>query len=141
MSNLSRFFKENVKPAINEKIKISDRFTDEKGNILEWEIRAISNDLDDKLRNDCTEQVKIKKGVYTPKLNTQKYLRKFAAYTVVYPNLNDAELQNSYGVMSAEELISEMLLPGEYNELLEHAQVISGFNKNILEEAIDEAKN
>lgn len=141
MDSLKGFFKGNAKQVENEKVVISDRFVGEDGKPLEWEIRAIGNETDDELRNQCTSQVKIKKNVYMPKLDYTEYLKKLLVACVVYPNLNNKELQDSYTVMTAEELLSAMLLPGEYNALAEKVQEICGFDKDIMEEKIEEAKN
>lgn len=141
MDSLKGFFKGNAKQVENEKVVISDRFVGEDGKPLEWEIRAIGNETDDELRNQCTSQVKIKKNVYMPKLDYTEYLKKLLVTCVVYPNLNNKELQDSYAVMTAEELLSAMLLPGEYNALAEKVQEICGFDKDIMEEKIEEAKN
>ncbi len=59
---------------------------------------------------------------------------------VVYPDLKNAELQNAYDVMNAEDLLKEMLTMGEYMNLLRFVQEINGFHKTI-EELLDEAKN
>lgn len=141
MDSLKGFFKGNAKQVENEKVVISDRFVGEDGKPLEWEIRAIGNETDDELRNQCTSQVKIKKNVYMPKLDYTEYLKKLLVACVVYPNLNNKELQDSYAVMTAEELLSAMLLPGEYNALAEKVQEICRFDKDIMEEKIEEAKN
>lgn len=141
MDSLKGFFKGNAKQVENEKVVISDRFVGDNGKPLEWEIRAIGNETDDELRNQCTSQVKIKKNVYMPKLDYTEYLKKLLVACVVYPNLNNKELQDSYTVMSAEELLSAMLLPGEYNALAEKVQEICRFDKDIMEEKIEEAKN
>jgi hypothetical protein len=138
---LKSFFKQNAKPIENEKVVVSERFTDENGKPIEWEIKAISNEQDDKLREDCTKQEKIKKGVYVPKLDYSAYLKRLLVSCVVFPELDDAELQDSYGVMGEEALLSAMLLPGEYSNLAEEVQAICGFDKDILEEKVDEAKN
>lgn len=64
-----------------------------------------------------------------------------AAACVVDPNLNDKELQDSYGVMGAEQLIQEMLDdPGEYNEFMSRVQSYHGFDQSFREK-VDEAKN
>lgn len=141
MDSLKYFFKENVKPVENEKIVISDRFKDENGNIIEWEIKPISNEQDDRLREKHTRQEKLKKGVYIPKFDYLAYLKDFLTSCVVFPNLNNKELQDNYNVMTPEELLSAMLLPGEYNTLAEEVKNICGFDKDPLEEKIDEAKN
>ena len=60
--------------------------------------------------------------------------------SVVEPNLNSVELQNSYGVMSGEDLIFKMVdNPGEYNDF---AEFIQKFNHCVpLEDKVAEAKN
>ena len=141
MDSLKGFFKGNAKQVENEKVLISDRFLDDGGKPLKWEIKSISNDEDDKLREECTKQEKIKKNVYIPKFNYSEYLKKLVVRCVVFPNLDDKELQDSYGVMGAEDLLSAMLLPGEFNVLAEEVQSICGFDKDIMEEKIEEAKN
>ena len=59
---------------------------------------------------------------------------------VVYPDLNDKELQDSWGVMDAKELINAMLLPGEYNVLLQAIQQLNGWDLS-LDDIKEEAKN
>ena len=59
----------------------------------------------------------------------------------MYPNLNDKELQDSYGVMGAEQLIQEMIDdPGEYNLFMNRLQEYHGFDQSF-QEKVDEAKN
>ena len=141
MDSLKGFFKENVAVVENEKVVISERFKDENGNPLKWEIRTITNAEDDKLREKNTKQEKIKKNVYIPKFDYNSYLSDLIISCVVFPNLKDKELQDSYGVMGEGDLLSAMLLPGEYNALAEEVNNICGFNRDIMEEKIEEAKN
>ena len=63
-----------------------------------------------------------------------------AATCTVYPDLNNLDLQDSYGVMGAEELLKVMLLPGEYANYLGKVQEICGFDKN-MNDLVEEAKN
>lgn len=137
--DLKRFFKENVKEIKTEKVVVSDRFTDEDGKPLEWEIRTLSAREEETIRDNCT--MKGKKG--GDSLNDSKYTRAIITKAVKYPNLNDVELQNSYGVMSAEELLIEMLTAGEYIFLNQEVSRINGYGnkKTEMEEAVDEAKN
>ena len=62
------------------------------------------------------------------------------AACTVYPNLNDAELQDSYGVKSADALLKKMLMPGEYTEYKNRVMEINGYDMS-MEELVDEAKN
>ncbi|EQG32401.1 phage XkdN-like family protein [Clostridioides difficile DA00129] len=60
--------------------------------------------------------------------------------TIVFPDLHDAELQNSYGVMGAEELLTTMLTPGEYTDLSSEVGEVNGFDRTF-EDKVEEAKN
>lgn len=143
MSNLSRFLKENKKVKENTKYAATKSLTDEKGNPLEWEIRPLTTKANDELRDDCTYDVPIKgkPNQYRQKLDTSKYLAKMICASVVEPNLNDKDLQNSYGVMTPEDLIREMIDdPGEYNSFAEFIQNFNGFAET-LDEKVEEAKN
>ena len=59
---------------------------------------------------------------------------------MVVPDLNNKDLQDSYGVMTAEELLLEMVNdPAEYTDLAVFVQNISGFKT--MQEEVEEAKN
>ena len=142
MGNLTAFLAQNAKQVENVKLVVSDRFTDEDGKPLEWEVRCISSREDETLRRDCQYRVQVpgKRGSFRQEFDNVLYLAKLAAACTVYPNLNDAELQDSYGVMSAEELLKEMLDDaGEYTELAVKVQQISGFTT--LAEDVEAVKN
>ncbi|KXG78289.1 phage tail assembly chaperone [Thermotalea metallivorans] len=141
MSGLSAFFAENI--AQNETIKyvVSKRFT-ENGKPIEWEIKAITSDEDEAIRKLCTRKVPVpgKKNVFTQEIDFNKYLGMLAVACTVYPNLNDASLQDSYKVMGADNLLKKMLLPGEYADYLKKIQEINGFETS-MEDLVDEVKN
>lgn len=67
-------------------------------------------------------------------------MAKMAAACTVYPDLNDASLQDSYHVMGAEALLKTMLLAGEYADYIQQVQAICGFDASF-EDNVDEAKN
>lgn len=141
MGNLSFFLAGNVEKRENKKVVISNRFKDDKGKPVEWEIRSISADEDEMLRQTCTKRVPIvgKKNQFTQDFNANKYLSMLAAKCVVYPDLNNAELQNSYGVMGAEALIKAMLYKDEFDALTEH--LVSSSENEEMDDLLDEAKN
>ena len=58
----------------------------------------------------------------------------------MYPNLLDAELQDSYKVKTPEDLLRAMLTSGEYAEYLQTIQNMNGYDIST-EELVDEAKN
>lgn len=140
MGSLSCFLSGNAERRENKKIVISDRFKD-KGKLVEWEIRSISAEEDEAIRKECTKRVAVagKKNQYTQDFDTNIYLTKLAARAVVFPDLNDMELQNSYQVMSAEQLIKAMLYKDEFDALSEELMSFSG-SQNI-NDVVDEAKN
>ena len=142
MSSLSLFFKKNKKQKENVKYAATKSLCDESGKPLEWTLRALTTAENDEIRDSCTIDVPItgKPNQFRPKLNTSKYLAKLISKTVVEPNLYDKELQDSYGVMTPEELIKEMVDdPGEYSALLQFVQKLNGFTD--INSNIEEAKN
>ena len=141
MSNFAMFMAENVSKVETVKYVASKRFMNNKKPV-EWELRAIDSDLDDAIRKECTKKVPIvgKRGQYTQETDSNKYIARLCAECTVYPNLNDAELQDSYGVKSAEALLKKMLLPGEYTEYKAKVMEVNGYDMS-MEELVDEAKN
>ena len=102
MSNFSRFMKQNKKVKENTTYAATKSLVDENGNPLLWTIKPLSTRENDLIRDDCTIEIPIpgKMGAYRQKINTSKYLAKLICASVVEPNLNDKELQDSYGVMT-----------------------------------------
>ena len=141
MSDFSVFMAGTAAKNENVKFVASTRFA-VKGKPVEWEIKAIDSDLDEALRKECTKRVPVpgKRGQYNQETDTDKYLAKMAVACTVYPNLNDAELQDSYGVKSAEALLKKMLRPGEYTEYKAKVMEINGYDMS-MEELVDDAKN
>lgn len=141
MSNFAVFMAGNA--AKNEIVKFaaSKRFVTN-GKPVEWEIKPIDSDLDEVIRKECTKRVPIpgKRGQYNQETDSDKYIGKMCVACTVYPNLNDAELQDSYGVKSADALLKKMLLPGEYTEYKAKVMEVNGYDMS-MEELVDEAKN
>ena len=142
MSGLKAFFAQNALKVENEKVVVSKRFLDDKGNPMEWEIQAITPKENEQLKESNTKKVKAggKKQYYMPELSFADYSAELIATCIVYPNLNDADLQDSYKVMGATDLIRKMLTPGEYDELFTKVQEINGFEIDFGDK-VDEAKN
>ena len=143
MSNLDRFLKQNKKMRENTTYLATKSLTDEEGNPLPWTIRPLTTKDNDRLRDECTLEVPVKgkPNVYRPKLDTSKYLAKMIVASVVEPNLNNKDLQDSYGVMTPEDLIKEMIDdPGEYNDFASFIQNFNSFTTT-LDEKVEEAKN
>lgn len=143
MSQFTRFMKQNKVKRENTKYAATKSLTDEKGNPLLWEIKPLSTKENETIREDCTidVQIKGKPNVFRPKLNTSAYLAKMVAASVVYPDLLDADLQDSYDVSKPEDLLEAMVDdPGEYQDFVAFVQKFNGFTAS-LEDKVDEAKN
>lgn len=140
--SLSAFFAQNALQVENIKYVASKRFLDEKKKPMKWEIKSITSQEDEELRKQCTKRVPVssKRNQFTMETDYNLYLGKLASKCTVYPNLNDAELQNSYGVMGADTLLKTMLTAGEYADYLTKIQEINGFDTSF-EDMVDEAKN
>lgn len=112
------------------------------GKPVKWKIKAIDSEKDEAIRKDCTKKVPIpgKRGQYNLETDTDKYIGKMCVACTVYPNLNDAELQDSYGVKSADALLKKMLRPGEYTEYKAKVMEVNGYDMS-MDELVDEAKN
>lgn len=138
MSGLSAFLKENKKKRENIKFAASKNFIGEKGEPIEWEIRPLKSKEADTIRNDCTSIGQKGKNVA---VDSSKFSRMVAAKCTVFPNLNDKDLQDSYGVMDAESLIQELLdEDGEYQAYCKVVLEGSGYEKSDAE-LVEEAKN
>jgi hypothetical protein len=142
MNNLSAFLSQNAVQEENVKFAASKRFLDANKKPMEWEIKSITSDEDEKIRRECTKKVQVpgKRGQFTQETDYNRYVGKLGAACTVFPNLNDQELQDSYGVMGADLLLKAMLKPGEYAEYLAKVQAVNGFEQT-MEDLVDEAKN
>ncbi|MNO82318.1 Phage XkdN-like protein [compost metagenome] len=139
MGNLSLFFAQNVVSELTEEVIISNRFKDKDSKAIPWILRSMTEEENEAIRKSSQRKIK-EKGVVTIDTNSDEYLAKLVVTSVVYPDLKDAELQKSYGVLGADQLLRKMLLPGEYATLLQKVQSINGFDKDVNELA-DEVKN
>ena len=135
--SLNGFFKSNAKSLPDVKVVVSERFTNEDGTPIEWVLHPISTKRVEEITKRNTKTT-IKNGKKESVVNEENLNAELLEAVVLYPSLNDAELQDSYGVSSANELLSVMLYPGE-TQILTNAlqEVMSGTKAN----DIDELKN
>ena len=143
MSDIKAFLKPNKEVKENVKVVVSDGFKDEKGKPIPFEIKALTAMEDEAIRNSCMKKVQVvgKKNQYTSELDSNRYIRLLCTNSVVFPNLKDAELQDSYGVSTADDLLFAMLTAGEFNILAEKVSELSMNKSVITDEDIEEAKN
>ncbi len=143
MSNFAQFMKQNKAPKANTFFAATQSLRDENGEPLKWEIKPISSRENSDLREDCMIEVPIpgKPNAYRQKINTAKYISQLLVKSCVCPDLYDKDLQDSYGVMTPEDLLFAMVDdPGEYDTFTAFVQNFNGFTKSF-EDKIDEAKN
>ena len=141
MSKFAAFMAQNVEKVENKKVVVSHRFKDENGKPIEWEIRAITSDENNDLMRRATVNVPVQgqRGAMTREMDRQKYVAMMVATSVVFPDLRDAELQDSYGAKTPEELLGKMLYLGEYAELASAVTELSQLDD--LDAEVTEAKN
>lgn len=138
MSEFERFLKTNKKKREPTVYAASKSFTDDKGEPFLWKIKPISTKENENIRDECVIEDKAS-GRYC--LDISKYTAKLLAASVVEPNLYDKQLQDSYGVMTPEALIQELLDdPSEYRKFAEFIQEFNGFNSGFTDK-VNEAKN
>ena len=141
MSNLSAFMRANVEQIENHKFAASPRIKGEDGKPMEWEICCISADEYARIRSGCIRQVPVpgKKNQFTQQLDTYTFQARVAAACTVFPDLTNAELQDSWGVTKPEDLVGAMLIGGEFDDYITEVFEVNGFKAE--DELVDEAKN
>lgn len=141
MSKFKAFLAQNVAKMENKKVVVSKRFKGENGKPIEWEIRAIDSEENEELQRRAMVTVNVpgKRGAVTREMDNVKYTSMLLTASVVYPDLYDAELQDSYGVKTPEALLKKMLYPAEEAVLAQ--EVVNFQNADDLDSLVDEAKN
>jgi hypothetical protein len=141
MSDFSMFMAGKAIKDESVKFVASKRFVTD-GKPVEWEIQAVDIEVDELIRKECTKKTPIpgKRGQYNQDIDMDKYLGKLCVACTVFPDLNNADLQDSYGVKGADALLKKMLKPGEYTEYKAKVMEVNGYDTN-MDDLVDEAKN
>lgn len=132
MSTIKSFLKQNKKHSENIKLKL-DSFDEE------IELRIITGREYDRIQDKCYVNRAGLKGRQEPKLDMAKFNNLLCSASMVVPDLQDAELQASYGVVGEQDLYGEMFTFAEHLKILNAITNTSGFND--FNELVDEAKN
>lgn len=129
MGDFNKFFKENVKVVDNKKtVEISERMP-------EWTLQPLTQ----KRQFELADKHKIGQATLS-NMENLAYLTDLVSETVIEPNLRDAELQDTWGVMGEMDLLDEMLTgAGEYKKLLEEVRAVNGMKDP--NKLMEEAKN
>lgn len=116
--NFKAFMAENAIKYNEVEYVASERFVDENGKPIPWRFRILTEAESQKIRAKCKKRVTDARTRQTSiETDNEKYNDLMIEQCVIYPNLNDAALQESYGAVGAAELARTMLLPGEYADL------------------------
>lgn len=144
MNNLQAFFAQNAEQPTQVEKVISKRFKDAEGNPIPFIFKAIDPARDAELRTQATKKTLItqgkQKGQFRSEFQPARYQNLFTIESIVWPNLKDAALQNSYEVVGEEQLYNEMLTPGEATDAFLAAQEANNYEID-LEDLVEQAKN
>jgi len=143
MSNMKHFLKANKKTKENVFYAASENFLDDNGKPLQWEIKPLSTEDNERIKDECTTIIETSDRGFRsyPKVNVRLLQAKQIVASVVFPDLFNAELQDSYGVKEPEDLLFAMLdEAGEYQNLTVFVQKYNKLNVG-LDEKIKDAKN
>lgn len=142
-TDLRAFLKGNAKPIEDIKMVVSKRFVDNEGNPIPWILRQLTGKESNNLRKKHTKKIKNKLGRIEEQFNSEAYQEEFITSSVIFPDLTDAEVQQSYGALGAYDLLQKMLSADE----LANLQIkVSGFAEeeildNSMDNLVNEAKN
>ena len=105
-----------------------DRFKDEKGNVVPFEIRGLSQEVNEGLYNQASRPVR-KNGVVVGKeLDNNMYTNLVIITSCTSPNFKDAELCAYYKTKDPLEVPGRMLSTGEFAKLSKAIFALSGTN-------------
>lgn len=138
---LSAFLKENkIKREAYEYVASKD-FVDSEGNPISWKIRPLTNEELDNLRDRFTKRIKNKMTQKAEEVfDKEGFTMEMATTAIEFPPLDDAQLQESYGVVGADSLLNAMLTPGELQDLFLAVNEASDFEVG-MGQKIKQAKN
>jgi hypothetical protein len=139
--SLKVFLAENaIKPA-EVAYSASPRFLNKDRKPMEWKLRVMTSEECDNILRECKKKEFVP-GTREVKITTdqEKFITELTTACVTYPNLNNEELQNSYGAVGAAELVHKMLTPGEFSDLANTVQQANGFDVG-MKDKIKRAKN
>lgn len=138
--NLTAFLKNNVE-IVNQVEYVASNRIKAGDEPVAWKINVLQNKVIDKLRNRYTKVIKDgKTGVTREKFDSQGFNDAMLLESIVFPNLDDMELQDSWGVNDPLELVKAMLTPGEYADLLNAVVEAQGFEVG-MDEKVRAVKN
>lgn len=136
--NVNDFLAENVKQErITKEIKIS-------GYKKPFVIQSVTSEEFDEMQKQATrELINPKTYQEVSKTDNSKFGDLLIEKAVVVPNLHDEKLQKSWGCLAEPAKLLRKMIPkaGEYGDLMEEIQKISGFDADKLSNFVEQVKN
>lgn len=132
MTSIKSFLKKNKKKTENIKLKL-ESFDEH------IELRIISGREYDAIQDKCYVNKPGRKGRQERVLDMSKFNNLLCSASVVVPDLQNAELQESYGVRGEQDLYGEMFTFTDHLKILEAISNASGLDN--FDDLVDEAKN
>ena len=146
MSDISVFLKDKKKATPNVKVAPCADFKDENGNVIEWEIKKLTTREMSDARTLCTQMKNVKvKGKIQNEfvLDSERLLRVVTSKSVVYPDLTDRAIADSYmGDYPMDERTPEnliMLMLSDKDDFETLASAVAKLNNLTDAEETDEA--
>lgn len=142
MSNMSMFLKKNKIVKENTHFVATKSLCDENGKPLQWEIKPITTKENEDIQGKCMVDIPVpgKPNQFMQKINPTKYVKRLIAASVVVPDLYNAELQDSYGVSTPEDLVQELVDDsGEWNAFIQFINQFNGFIP--IQDEVEQVKN
>lgn len=136
-TSVEAFLLKNVGSPIEKRKVHLKRFTED------WEIRSLSAEETTDLRKQATRPVLNKATRMTEQeTDEDKFTGLMLAKSIVYPDLDNAELQTSWSCPGdPAKLLRTMLTIGEYQKLQQAVLDLSGLSDNNTEDLKETAKN
>lgn len=139
--NMRAFYRDAVEENKSVFFPASKRIKDEKGNPVMWELRVLGYDEIKAITKRNTKNVPNKvTGAAEKRTNAEEAAMEMTLASIVFPDLNDADLQDSWGVVGSEALLKSMLTPGEIVDLENAVQSAAGYSTE-MDDKISAVKN
>lgn len=139
--NMRAFYRDAVEENKSVFFPASKRIKDEEENPVMWELRVLGYDEIKAITKRNTKNVPNKvTGAAEKRTNAEEAAMEMTLVSVVFPDLNDADLQDSWGVVGSEALLKAMLTPGEIVDLENAVQSAAGYSTE-MDDKISAVKN
>lgn len=140
-NNMRAFYRESVEENKSVFYPASKRFKDKNGDPIMWELRVLGYDEMKKITKRHTNNIPNKLTGRTEKRTDEEAMAiEMALASVIYPDLNDSDLQDDWGVIGNEALLKAMLNPGEIVDLVHAVQSAAGYETDMADK-IKKVKN